>query len=155
MLTVCCIGGEKMAIGNESFWQRPLGKRGKRNFFVVAILTIIFLEIWSGWERLFVNHDRQYQIVFLLFIGGIVSLFGAMFAASSRAYSTTNWRTFNLLRTLIGALSLFAWIGSGLFYDYTKSRFDTADVIGTVVVGTTWAIWNAMSMTSPKLESAS
>jgi hypothetical protein len=56
---------------------------------------------------------------------------------------------------LIGALSLLAWIGSEFFYDYTKSRFDAADMVGTVVVGTMLAIWNAMSMTSPKLGNAS
>jgi hypothetical protein len=148
-------GAGKMPIGNESFWQRPLGKRGKRNFLVVAILAIILLEVWLGWKRLFVTHDRQYQVVFMLFTAGIIILFSAMFAASSRAYSATNWRTFNLLRTLIGALSLLAWIGSEFFYDYTKSRFDAADMVGTVVVGTMLAIWNAMSMTSPKLGNAS
>lgn len=101
-----------MPIGNESFWQRPLGKRGKRNFWWLRS-SRIFLEVWLGWKRLFVTHDRQYQVVFMLFTAGIVILFSAMFAASSRAYSATNWRTFNLLRTLIGALSLLAWIGSG------------------------------------------
>ncbi|MES2392855.1 MAG: hypothetical protein V4555_14515 [Acidobacteriota bacterium] len=155
MLRVLLNGGGKMSIRNENFWRRPFSKRGKRNFLVVAILAIIFFEVWLGWTRLFVIHDRQYQIVFLLFIGGTVILFSAVSAVSSRAYSATNWRTFNILRTLIGALSLLAWVGSGLFYDYTKSRFDSTDMVETVVVGTTMAIWNAMSMTRPKLENAS
>ena len=143
-----------MPIGNESFWQ-PLGKRSKRNFLVIAVSAIILLEVLLGWKRLFVTHDRQYQVVFMLFAACIVILFSSIFAASSRAYTATNWRTFNLLRTLIGGLSLLAWIGSGLFYDYTKSRFDAADVVSTLVVGTTLAIWNAVSMTSPKLGKAS
>jgi hypothetical protein len=94
-------------------------------------------------------------MVFVPFIIGIVVAISAMFAASSKAYLTTNWRTFNVLLTLIGGLSLLVWIGFGFFYDYTKARFDTADVVGTVAVGTTLAIWNAMSMTSPKIKKAS
>jgi len=144
-----------MPIGNESFWKRPFSKRGKRNFLVVTIVAIVFLEGWMGWTRLFVHHDRQYQIVFILFIAVIVILFTTLFAASNRASSATNWRTFNILRTVIAALSLLLWVGSGLFYDYTKSRFDAGEFVGTIAVGATWAIWNAVSMTNPRLENAS
>src|ERR1700735_919132 len=116
MFRVLLNGGRIMSIHNENLWRRPLSKRGKRNFIVVMIIAFIFLEAWMGWTRLFVAHDRQYQVVFILFIAGVVSLLSTLLAASIRASSATNWRTFNILRTVIAALSLLFWVGSGLFY---------------------------------------
>ena len=140
-----------MADGTESFWQRPLSKRASRVVLLLLISGVIFYVGWLGRKRLFVDHDRQYQLAFILFVVCNLILLTALKAVAARARGNKDKSTFSTLQVWTGTLSCLAVALVGIFYDYTLSSLTLGAVVPSIFTGIVLGAWNAASMKEPTL----
>jgi hypothetical protein len=75
-----------MAHRAESFWQRRLSKRASRVLLLLLLGGLVLTEGWLGRKRLFVVHDRQYLLAFILFGMCAVILLGALRVIAARLH---------------------------------------------------------------------
>ena len=104
-----------------------------------------------GRKRLFIAHDRQYVLAFVLFITCEVILLSALKAIAARARGTWDDASFGTLQAWTGVLSCFAVTLVGIFGDYTSSSLNFVSVLGSVITGLILGVWNAASMKKPTL----
>jgi len=138
-----------MAHGTESFWRRPLSKRASRVLYLVLIGGAIFVLGWLGRKRLFVAHDRQYQLAFILFVACNVILLSALKVVARIAREIEDQGTFSTLQVWTGVLSCLGIAVSGIFCDYILSSLNFGNVGCSVFVGVVLGIWNAASLKRP------
>jgi hypothetical protein len=133
----------RMADETESFWRRPLSKRASRVVLLLLISGVILHVGWLGRKRLFVDHDRQYQLAFILFVVCNLILFTALKAVAARARGIKDKSTFSTLQVWTGTLSCLAVTVVGIFYDYTLSNLTLEAAGASIFTGIVLGVWNA------------
>jgi hypothetical protein len=116
---------------------------------LAASVGLFLFEAWRGRKRLFVDHDRQYQVAFILFVAGGAVLLGAARTVGVRARTAQSQNTFTALQMSTGVLSFLSVVLFQIFTDYTSSSLNADSVVGAIAIGAIFAVWNAMSMRTP------
>jgi magnesium-transporting ATPase (P-type) len=144
-----------MADETESFWRRPFSKRASRVVFLLLISTVVLHIGWLGRKRLFVDHDRQYQLAFILFVVCNLILITALKAVAARARENKDKSTFRALQVWTGTISCLGVAVVGIFYDYTLSSLTLETAAPSVFTGVVLGVWNATSLKEPTIQEGS
>jgi hypothetical protein len=119
----------------QSFWHRPISKRATKIALAVAWAALILGEGWIGRKRLFVLHDRNYLLAFLLYTAVETCLLGVLTTVTAKLKRENANSKSTSLQVWSGVICGLAVAISDAFGDYTVHTFNFPSVAGSVVTG--------------------